>query len=101
MVKKEDKELQNLIKSYGKDFVDYLKFTYLAFPSSKIAMAYPEYLVEHKQIMENFEKEMEEKPFREVLSEYLKKLEELENKYKGMLLKLKRGQLLKKIKEII
>jgi len=98
---KEDKELQNLIKKHGKDFVDFLKFTYLSFPSSKIAMAFPEYLVEHKQIMENFEKEMEERPFREVLGEYLKKLEKLENKYKDMLLKLKRGQLLKKIKELV
>jgi len=97
-----DKDLQQLINKYGKEFVDYLEFTFLAFPSSKYAMADKDYLEKHKEIVEGFEKEMESgEPYREVMKEYLEKLRNLEEIEKKKLAKMKKGTLLKNLKELV
>lgn len=99
---KRDKDLQDLVKKYGRDFVNYLEFTFLAFPSSKYAMADPEYLKRHEKILESFDKEMEEKGYtRELLSEYLDKLRTLEEEEKKKLTQMKKGTLLKNLKELV
>jgi len=102
MVIKRDKDLKELVKKYGKDFVNYLEFTFLAFPSSKYAMADPQYLERHKEIVEGFEKQMEAgEPYREVLKEYLEELRNLEKEEKKKLSKMKKGLLLKRLKELV